>query len=187
MDRKNALELFEKLRACEEVVGWFEESGLSPKQAWRQCQRGDWMLWLAAKMDVDRKRVVLVACECARLSLKFVSKGEDRPLKAIETAEKWAKGESGITLEQVRTAADAAAYAAYAADAAADAADAAAYAAYAAAYAADATYAAAYAAYAATSAARFSTLKKCATIVRRHIKFSDVFPDGKAGGCNQKN
>ena len=78
--------------------------------------------------------------------------GEKRPLKAIETAEAWARGEGRITIEDVKKAA-------YAADAAAYAA---AHAAHAAAYAADA---AADAAYAAADAA---TLKKCADIVREH-------------------
>jgi hypothetical protein len=107
------------------------------------------MLWLAAKANLcSRQELVLAACECARLSLDKVTPGDDRPRIAIETAEKWARGEA--TLEQVRSAA----YAAYAAADAADAAaDAAAYA------AADAD---AYAAYAAISRS-----KECADIVRR--------------------
>ena len=70
-------------------------------------------------------------------------------------AEAWAREDEGVSLQDVRAAADAAADAAYAA-ADADAAYAAAYAAYAAAYAADA------AAY-----ARISVLKECADIVRK--------------------
>ena len=120
----------------------------------------------ACKTDDHRKAIRLAACACARTSLKYVKAGETRPLKAIETAEAWCRGET--TIEQVREAryAAAAAYAAasaaaYAAAAAAAAAASAA-AAYAAAYAAaaDAAYAAAYAyadaaasAYAAASAA----------------------------------
>jgi len=87
--------------------------------------------------------------------LKHVPKGELRPIKTIETAEKWANGKA--TIEQVRKAA-AAAYAATGAAAAA--------AAYAGAGADAAAYAGAGAA--AATGARSGTLKICADIVRRH-------------------
>ena len=133
------------------------------------------MLWLMGKQadkpgSEKRKRLVLAVCECARLALPYVLQGEILPLKAIETAEAWAQGTEGVTLEMVRDAADAAyAYAAYAYAAV----YAAAYAAAAfAAYAAYAAYAATYATYAATyttyAAICRETLKQCADIVRRH-------------------
>ena len=104
--------------ACEDAVLWAKDYATLP-EAWAACPRGDWMLWLAAKAKLcSRQELVLAACECARLSLVHVRKGELRPLKAIETAEAWARGE--VPLEDVRSAA------AYAADAAADAAAAAA-------------------------------------------------------------
>ena len=153
----------EQMNACKEAVEYAQKF-TSLQKAWDVCGRGDWMLWLIGmkvKTVKQRKRLVLASCECARLSLKYIS--EKRPLKAIQTAEKWARGEGGVTLKDVLSAAyaayaaaaadDAAAYAAYAAYAAADAADAAADAADAAAYAADAADAAAYAAYAADAAA----------------------------------
>ena len=141
-------EKLEKINACSEAVE-YAKGFSSLQKAWDSCERGDWILWLIGQGvsgpgSNKRKPLVLCACECARLSLKYVNKGEKRPLKAIQTAEKWAKNK-GATLEEVRTAAYAAADAADAADAAADAADAAAYA-----------------------AARTETLKKCADIVRKH-------------------
>jgi len=167
-----------KLGACSEAIEAAHQYETSQK-LWEDCDRGDWMLWLIGKLSGEpgsdkRKRLVLAACKCARLALKLVPEGEKRPLRAIETAEKWARGEGNVTIKDVRAAAadaaaaaaaaDATAYAAdaaaaaaaadataYAADAAAAAYDAAA--AYAAAYAAYAAYAAAYAAYAADAAA----------------------------------
>ena len=142
--------LFEK-GACSQAVVWAQHKR-NPVTAWKTCHRGDWMLWLIGRLTTalpwsdKRKALVLATCECARLSLKYVPKGEERPRIAIETAEAWTRGEA--TREEVKRAA-------------ADAADAAAYAAAAAAYAADAAYAAAY-------AARTKTLKKCADIVRKH-------------------
>jgi len=132
----------QKLDACKEAVEWSKPYAELP-EAWAKCERGDWMLWLAAKAKFcTRQQLVLAACECARLALKYVKKGEMRPSVAIEIAEAWAQGKA--TLEQVRAAA-AAADAAYAASAAAAA-------------AADAAY----------DAAGKSTLAVCADILRNH-------------------
>src|SRR6478609_3414827 len=171
MARMDLMTALSNVGACDEAKRWLAAERLRAPMAtksqerWDACQRGDWMLWLAAKANVDRKRVVMAACACARLALVHVPAGEMRPLAAIETAEAWCRGEA--TIEQVKAARDAAwrasaAYAAYAASA-----DAYADAAYAAAYA-DAAYA--DAAYAACS----STLARCADEVRKHIAWSEV-------------
>ena len=102
----------ESVGACGDAVEWVGKR--SATRAWKECQRGDWMLWGAVKAGVDRKAVVLAACACARLSLRYVKAGEDRPRIAIETAEAWCRGEE--TIEQARAYAACAAYAAYAAD-----------------------------------------------------------------------
>ena len=123
------------------------------------------MLWLLGKLSgnpksASRKKLVLVTCQCARLSLGYVKKGELRPLRAIEVAEAWARGGEGITLEDVRNAAYAGASAAYASDAGS--------ASYAASYAAACAAACAgYAGYA-SYAAYAGTLAKCADIVREY-------------------
>ena len=108
MNRETAIRLLKKNDACSEAIKWFEKSRLTPKQAWRQCPRGDWLSWIAGRMKVERKQLIKAACACTRLSLKFIPKGEERPLKAIETAEAWANNEDGFTLQQVAAAASAA-------------------------------------------------------------------------------
>jgi len=146
--------LLERLGACREAADWYD--GRDSEQAWAECERGDWMLWVAGKLNVDRKVLVAAACECAELALVHVPDGEDRPRQAIETARAWVSGNA--TLEQVRKAADAARAAAYA-----DAARAAAY--------ADAARAAASAADAAAYASRAKSLRRSAEIVRAHISW----------------
>ena len=157
-------DLLKELHACNEAVAWFDSR--NPHRAWRECKRGDWMLWLAARLNIDRKLIVTAACDCVELSLRFVTAGEARPNEAINVTRRWLAGKA--TREEVRAAADAAAdAAANAADAAyaAYAANAADAAAYAAAYAADAAYAAAYAARGAGE----KWLANCAKITRRII------------------
>jgi len=180
----NFIDKLESMHACREACEWV--GGKSLEEAWETCERGDWMLWLAVKAGVDRKKVVLAACECARLSLKYIPEEEIRPLRAIEMAEAWA--DDKVSIKEVKQAAYAA-YAAANATHATNAAYAAAYAVYAAtytAYASNATAKAAYAAYAAANAAdaaadaayaaaaRKSTLKKCADIVRKRILVEDI-------------
>src|SRR3990172_5601749 len=74
-------------------------------------KRGDWMLWIAARLEIDKKLIVLAACDCAELSLQFVPNNENRPKEAIEAARRWVIDPT----EENRLAADAAADAADAA------------------------------------------------------------------------
>jgi hypothetical protein len=164
MTAKQFSELLSQLHACGEATTWAK--GKSLRGAWRDCGRGDWMLWLCGRMVgkpgwPSRRDVVLAACDCAELALEHVE-DQERSRKCIETIRAWTEGEA--TIEEVRIAGRTASYATYAAyDDAYAAYDDAAYAAYdayaAASAAADAAYAAAdaayaaYAAYAAASAA----------------------------------
>lgn len=128
--------LLVRLGACEGARCWLGHPGdeschlcrdgraappyLRASDAWAECPRGDWLLWLAARAGVDRKLVVRAACDCARTALHLVQPSEDRPRLAIEAAEDWCEGAASV--EEVRDAA-AADRAAAAAHAAADAAD----------------------------------------------------------------
>lgn len=199
MNIEKAVEILRRKRACNAAVTWVSRQ-VSGEAAWANCVHGDWMLWLvgtcAAGQESDaRRKLTLAACECARLALKYVAAGELRPLRAIETAEQWARGEAGVTIDDVRDAADTAARAsARAAYATTDASTAAAAAAAAAADTTDDSAAAAAAAVAAAYAAGFAArypavaqqavLAECANIVRKHypdLSFLAAEATGDAG------
>ena len=161
------------LRACKEAVAWAE--GREWPAAWQECERGDWMLWLCStKSWPERKAIVRVACDCAELVLPIYENNhpnDSRVRDCIETTRKWTCGEA--TLEDVRNARNTV-YTIYGeGDAAASFASLAA--AYAAAVAADAATSYTDASEAASLAAdadvatRFSTLKQCADICRKHL------------------
>lgn len=157
MEIKEYIKYLNNLNACSDAVEWSKQFKTS-QEAWDKCDHGDWMLWLLGKQcgkpeSKSRKKLVLAACKCARLSLKYVPKGEKRPLKAIQTAEKWAKGVVGISLSDVQASAASAERAAEAARWAW----------------ADAAWAAARVESVAnvTWSAQTKTLKKCANIVRK--------------------
>ena len=185
MTNAEVLRVFSEYEACEDLSEWAKEHGGSLKDLWRDCQDGELMLWLAVEAGLDRRTVVRAACACARTALQYVPVGEERPRRALELAEAWARGEE--TLEAVRTAADAADYAAadatYADAAAAEAATSAYFAATAAnAYAANVV--AAYTAVVNAASAAFfgsdggklacaQTLADCAELVRAYISAAD--------------
>ena len=87
------------MNACAEAVEWASRFA-TPEQAWAACERGDWMLWLVGRAGIEREKLVLVACECARLALPHTS--DERVKKAIEVTEAWARGE--VAIEDVRAA-----------------------------------------------------------------------------------
>jgi len=170
-------EKLNQLSACYDAIEWVK-TRKSPKDAWMNCIRGDWMLWLAKKLDVDDRKLTLTKAMCAK-QVEYLMK-DQRSKDALDACFKYANGL--ITRKKLdQYAADA--YAAYTTtydDAAAAAAYAAAAAAYAAAYA-DAAYAdaaaahAAYAAYVyaayvyaadADNEAKTNSLKKSADICR---------------------
>ena len=109
----SALTALTHLRPCSDAADWLATQP-TIEQAYLNCHRGDWLLWLAAKLSLPRPLLVQAACDCARTALCFVPLDEPRPLQAIEAAEAWAASPTSENLFRVSGAA-AAAYAAYAA------------------------------------------------------------------------
>ena len=130
-----------QLSACSDAIEWVATQK-NATEAWANCERGDWMMWLLARTSAKKlgskqhRDLVRAVCKCARLSLKYVPKGEKRPFAAIRAAEKWADGE--LAIEIVNDAAGAAMAAGDAARATGD-------------------------------AAYFRTIKRCAAIVREYF------------------
>jgi len=120
-----------KFDPCKSAIE-FRKEFKSFEEAWDACPRGDWMLWLASKLKVDKRLLTLTKGYCAK-TVEHLMKDE-RSKKAVQAAIDY--GNNLIDEEELRgaaaaadAAAAAAAYAAYAAAAAAayaaDAADAA--------------------------------------------------------------
>ena len=164
----------EKLNACSDARDWVCTQK-NPTEAWQNCERGDWMLWLAKKLNVDDKKLTMAKAMCAK-QVEHLMK-DQRSKDALQACFDYVNGK--ITRKELAAAASDAAYAAYAADAASAASDAA-YAASAASYASYASYAAsaasdaaaaasASAASYASDAARTTSLRKSADICREYI------------------
>ncbi len=68
-----------KFKPCDEAVEWLGKRS-SPERAWRQCERGDWLLWIACQLEV---RTQLAAIACAETALVYVSEHETWPKEAV--------------------------------------------------------------------------------------------------------
>ena len=101
----------EKINACCEAREWVATQK-NYKEAWQNCERGDWMLWLAKRLDVDDRKLTLAKFKCAN-QVRHLMK-DSRSIAALDAAERYGNGE--INRDELNTA-TAAAYAAYAADA----------------------------------------------------------------------
>jgi hypothetical protein len=179
INNKSFVRKLTEMRACEEAVDWVREHGGTSSECWRDCERGDWMAWLAAKTpSITRRQLVGALADCAALSLQYFEAeypDDKRVRECIDACRRYAQGKA---TDKELVAASAASYAAasaayYAHSAAYYAYSAAYYAAYYA-YSAAAAFYAASAAYYAHSAAsanadRGKTLKKCADIMRKHF------------------
>lgn len=169
--------LLKELSACNDAIVWAGK--MTIEEIVEKCHRGDWLLWLAARVNIDRRKLFLAKGHCAN-TVRHLMKDE-RSVAAVDAA--IAYGSCKISDKELETyAAAAAAYAADAADYADAAADVAAYAAGADAAAYDAAYAAAdvaaydAAAYAAAdvadaagAAAKQANQLETANICRKYI------------------
>ncbi len=139
-------QLLIELNACEDAREWADDKSI--EEAVNTCPRGDWMLWLAKKVNVGIRPLTLAKGKCAN-TVRHLMKDE-RSIKAVDAAIDFGNGV--INEDELAAYAASAAYAAYAYSAYAYAYAYAAATAATAAYAATATYASAYASSAASAA-----------------------------------
>ena len=112
----------ESLNACRDAI-IFSKQFKTPKEVWENCPRGDWMLWIAVKLKVNKRLLTLAKGKCAETVIHLMK--DQRSKDAVKAAIDY--GENRINDQELKiayaaayaAAADAAAAAYYAADAAA--------------------------------------------------------------------
>jgi hypothetical protein len=83
-----AVEL-EDLGACDEAVEWV--GARDAIEAWNDCPRGDWLLWILGKLEADRKRLVLCAHECIEAAVLGIA--HECVHRCLILAKRWAVGD----------------------------------------------------------------------------------------------
>lgn len=122
MTDKQDMEI-KKYDPCSEAVD-FREGFDTFQDAWENCPRGDWMLWIAQRVGVNKRKLTLAKALCAE-TVKHLMK-DNRSLNALKVAKRYGRyGASDEELISAYAAAytahtDAYAAAAAAADVAAD-------------------------------------------------------------------
>ena len=46
MKNKDLLSRLAEMKACKEAIKFVKDNNYTLKQAWNNCERADWMLWL---------------------------------------------------------------------------------------------------------------------------------------------
>lgn len=95
-------DLLMSIGTCYEACEWAK--GKTLREAWMTCNRADWLLWLAIRLGIDRKKYVRATCACTRTVLYLLPTAEDEPRLAVEAAEAWTRGK--VKLSHVLRAAE---------------------------------------------------------------------------------
>jgi regulator of protease activity HflC (stomatin/prohibitin superfamily) len=74
------------------------------EDAWNNCERGDWMLWIAQRVGVDIRTLTLAKALCAKTVIDLMK--DHRSINAVNVAERFGRGEADE--DELRSAAHAA-------------------------------------------------------------------------------
>ena len=58
MKNKKAIDVLREFAPCRAAVEWLDDK--TPEEAWNTCHRGDWMVWLYAKLYPSNKKELLL-------------------------------------------------------------------------------------------------------------------------------
>lgn len=96
-------ELLIDLHACEEAKAWAQ--GMTIEQVVASVERGDWLLWLAKKIDIPKRPLTLAKARCAKTVIHLMK--DERSINAVNLAEEYGLSDE-VSEDDLRKAADAA-------------------------------------------------------------------------------
>jgi len=86
---KTFQELLEELNACGVARDWAAAKTI--EEVVVECHRGDWLLWLASKVNVDKRKFTLAKAHCANIVRHLMK--DERSLNAVDIAMAYGQGE----------------------------------------------------------------------------------------------
>jgi len=78
-----------KYRPCSDGLKWYAGQKTT-EDAWNNCHRGDWMLWIVAKVEVDDRTLTLAKGYCAKTVLHLMT--DERSRAAVQAAIDYGSG-----------------------------------------------------------------------------------------------
>jgi len=80
-------------KACKESISWIQQNNIqSLEEAWNDCERGDWLFWMATKLGIDERKLVLCAALCAHTVVQHIEDARSRD--AVRVAFLWGRGKA---------------------------------------------------------------------------------------------
>ena len=95
---KTFKDLLIELNACSPAIVWAEDKNI--EEVLRDSYRGDWLLWLAKKLDLPLNKLTLAKARCAKTVIHLMK--DKRSVDAVNVAEKFGLDE--CTLEELNNA-----------------------------------------------------------------------------------
>jgi len=89
---KTLKELLIELHACEEALDWADDKKI--EQVVEQCHRGDWLLWLAHRVDIGLQPLTLAKGHCAN-TVRHLMK-DKRSINGVDAAIAFGEGKASI-------------------------------------------------------------------------------------------
>lgn len=80
----------EKFNPCGDALD-FRKEHKSFKDAWENCHRGDWILWIASKLKVDKRTLFLAKARCAKTVIHLMK--DQRSIDAVNITERYGIGD----------------------------------------------------------------------------------------------
>jgi len=96
MTMKTFQNLLKDFRACQEAQKW--ASTFTIEETIAKVERGDWLLWLAKKLDLPIKPLTLAKARCAKTVIHLMK--DQRSIDAVNAAERFGLVEE-MTLEDL--------------------------------------------------------------------------------------
>ena len=91
--KKEHLEWLQANKACDSSIQWIEEKNIqSLEDAWYTCERGTWLLWMATKLNVDKRKLVLCGALCAHTVIQYMQ--DPRSRDVVRIAFLWGRGKT---------------------------------------------------------------------------------------------
>lgn len=79
--------------ACGESIKWIEQNNIqSLEEAWNACERGDWLLWLAQELGIEKRKLVMCGALCAHTVVQYMEDARSR--NAVRIAFLWGRGKA---------------------------------------------------------------------------------------------
>lgn len=100
--KKKHLNWLQEYNACKESIRWIKQNNIqSLEKAWNICERGDWLLWMATRLSIDRRKLVLCAALYAHTIVQHMEDARSRD--AVRIAFLWGRGKAtDAELEKAR-------------------------------------------------------------------------------------